>query len=481
MAAENIKIHESLIGSEECETVYLKEDEINDFLAKYLKENPDADVEHRFVNPGPADYTQNIEVRWLRPDTPPEAPPIIIREEAPIQATEQPPLKIVELPRNQPASPPPVIIREAPPSFTSGPSDPKVIYVPSQKSSFTERLEAKGEQKLSDVLKEVRSEKQNFKNSQTKLDIKSNDTNNLDSSIIWAKFDESIRQYEEQYRRQQTDYLKTTYTTTDSQLFKNQNEQQMMQNLLEEEEKRLKALKDLQLEEKRKHALRIQKLEELKQQEILRQQEFEEITRQELLKHQQKIEEQFKKSLRIEERKPEITNMSIQKQLYEEKLRKQIEEKKNFKQQQKYSEAAAYYTSLSQTELKQAEQVNNKHQFTGYENIMDQLRRQNQYEQSVLKKNLEEDQQKSKQQQQQQQQTHIIPITVVNKTERTKSTSSITAPPLNGSYTKLYEAGFYDYYSTTKSTQEKGSFNDLASNLLTKPPSNNNLIGLRVS
>ena len=66
---EKITISESLIGSEECETIYLKEDEINEFLEKYLKENPDSDVEHRFIKPDvkPEEYVQDVQVRWLRP------------------------------------------------------------------------------------------------------------------------------------------------------------------------------------------------------------------------------------------------------------------------------------------------------------------------------------------------------------------------------------------------------------------------------
>ena len=66
---EKMPISESLIGTEECETIYLKEEEINAFLEKYLKENPDSDVEHRFIKPDvkPEEYVQDVQVRWLRP------------------------------------------------------------------------------------------------------------------------------------------------------------------------------------------------------------------------------------------------------------------------------------------------------------------------------------------------------------------------------------------------------------------------------
>lgn len=77
--SEMLKREGIIAPNEQLETIYLAEDEIEQFMAKYLRENPGTEVETRYINPPPIELTQNIEVRWLRPETP-EIPPIIIKE-----------------------------------------------------------------------------------------------------------------------------------------------------------------------------------------------------------------------------------------------------------------------------------------------------------------------------------------------------------------------------------------------------------------
>lgn len=461
---EKITISESLIGSEECETIYLKEDEINEFLEKYLKQNPGSDVEHRFIKPDvkPEEYVQDVQVRWLRPVTPPEASPIIIREGSPVQAPEEPPLRIVELPKKQPASPPPLIIREAPPSLKPTTADPKVIYVPSQKVSHNERFEMKSEQNKSSESKATTSE-----------------SHSSQSGVLnWSNFEESIRKFEELQKLQEKEtltkkiYSENSHTTS----LKSEYEQQK-QNLFEEEERRLKAIRLLQIDEERQHKIRLEKIEELRRQELARQKKFEDITRQELARHEKQLEESLKK-VHIEEqvtvkKQPEIINMSIHQQLYEEKLRKQeeLKRKQDFlqQQQQKYSEAASYYQSLSQSE------VNKNQQYMGYENLKDQLKRQDTYEQSEIKRKLEEEQLKFRKaehsKQQQQHQAHVIPVTLIEKTKST-SNSNIAAPIISTSSHEIAKSSYdyYDYYASSKSSKD----NVIESS--TKYPSNSNLV-----
>ena len=117
-----------LQNNEQFETVYLNEDEIEKFMEKYLAENPDAEIETRFISQPPVELTQTVEVKWLRPETP-EIPPIIIREVDPQSAPEQQTIKIVE--RRDPCEDmrrePPMVIREKPP-FVVLP-EPKIAYV----------------------------------------------------------------------------------------------------------------------------------------------------------------------------------------------------------------------------------------------------------------------------------------------------------------------------------------------------------------
>ena len=163
--------------------------------------------------------------------------------------------------------------------------------------------------------------------------------------------------------------------------------------------------------------------------------------------------------------------MSIHQQLYEEKLRKQQEQKRKedferSQQQQKYTEAASYYQSLSQSEI-------NK-QYIGHNNVTDQLKRKDYYEQSEIKKKLEEDQLKFKQAEifRQQQQAHVIPVTLIEKT-KSISNSNIAAPIISSSSHEIAKSSYdyYDYYASAKSSKD----NIIESS--TKYPSNSNLIG----
>jgi hypothetical protein len=354
-----------------------------------------------------------------------------------VQAPEEPPLRIVELPKKQPASPPPLIIREAPPSLKPTSTDPKVIYVPSQKVSHSERFEMKSEQN---------------KSSANKTTLESHSTQS--GVLNWSNFEESIRKFEELQKLQEKETLTKTTYSENSQItsFKSENEQQK-QNLFEEE-RRLKAIRLLQIDEERQHKIRLEKIEELKKQELARQKKFEDITRQELARHEKQLEESLKK-IHIEEqvtvkKQPEIINMSIHQQLYEEKLKKQeeLKRKQDFlqQQQQKYTEAVSYYQSLSQSES------NKTQQYMGHENLKDQLKRQDTYEQSEIKRKLEEEQlkfRKAEHSKHQQQQAHVIPVTLVEKT-RSTSNSNIAAPIISTSSHEIAKSSYdyYDYYAS---------------------------------
>ncbi len=377
-----------------------------------------------------------------------------------MQAPEEPPLRIIELPKKQPASPPPLIIREAPPSLKPVPIDPKVIYVPSQKLSHNERYEMKSEQNKSSENKTTTSE-----------------SHSSQSGVLnWSNFEESIRKFEELQKLQEKETLtKKTYSeNSQTTSLKSENEQQK-QNLFEEEERRLKAIRLLQIDEERQHKIRLEKIEELRKQELARQKKFEDITRQELARHEKQLEESLKK-IHIEEqvtvkKQPEIINMSIHQQLYEEKLKKQeeLKRKQDFlqQQQQKYTEAASYYQSLSQSE------VNKTQQYMGHENLKDQLKRQDTYEQSEIKRKLEEEQLKFRKAEhsKQQQQAHVIPVTLVEKT-RSTSNSNIAAPIISTSSHEIAKSSYdyYDYYASSKSSKD----NIIESS--TKYPSSSNLV-----
>lgn len=119
---------EGIIGKdEEVETIYLAEEEIEKFMQNYLKENPGTEIETRYINQPPIELTQDIEVRWLRPETP-EIPPIIIKE-VDIVEKEQPPIRIVQKPKceQEEIKCDPIIIREKPPLLAI--PEPKFAYV----------------------------------------------------------------------------------------------------------------------------------------------------------------------------------------------------------------------------------------------------------------------------------------------------------------------------------------------------------------
>jgi len=116
--------------NENFETVYLGEDEIEKFMEKYLKENPGTEIETRYINHSPVEVTQDIEVRWLRPETP-EIPPIIIKEVNVVDMNEPPPtIRIVQRaakPFVDEEKKEPVIIREKPKLLPA--IEPKIIFV----------------------------------------------------------------------------------------------------------------------------------------------------------------------------------------------------------------------------------------------------------------------------------------------------------------------------------------------------------------
>lgn len=113
--------------NEQFETVYLAEDEIEKFMEKYLKENPGTEIETRYINHSPVEVTQDIEVRWLRPETP-EIPPIIIKEVDVVDNEPPTTIRIVQKAKQLPEDKrEPVIIREKPKLLPT--VEPKIIYV----------------------------------------------------------------------------------------------------------------------------------------------------------------------------------------------------------------------------------------------------------------------------------------------------------------------------------------------------------------
>lgn len=134
---KKLEISESLAGSTDCETIYLPEEEIQAYIEKYMKENPNIEIETRYVNPPKVEYTQEIQVRWLRPETPNELPPIIIRE---VEPEPEKPLRIVEIPKKKEPEEEskPIVIREKPPVINTNP-EAQYIYV--QKKENTQQLQ----------------------------------------------------------------------------------------------------------------------------------------------------------------------------------------------------------------------------------------------------------------------------------------------------------------------------------------------------
>ena len=130
-ATDSYLKNEGIINTDEqFETIYLAEDEIEKFMEKYLLENPDTEIETRYLNQPPVEVIQDIEVRWLRPETP-EIPPIIIKEivESPHHHRVEPTIRIVQTRKEGPEEKPqePTIIREKPPIIPI--PEPKFAYV----------------------------------------------------------------------------------------------------------------------------------------------------------------------------------------------------------------------------------------------------------------------------------------------------------------------------------------------------------------
>ena len=117
--------------NEQFETIYLAEDEIEKFMEKYMLENPDTEIETRYIDQPPVEVVQDIEVRWLRPETP-EIPPIIIKEIIDNTPQAEPPtIRIVQTSRKESSNEnqhvEPLIIRERPPILPI--PEPKFAYV----------------------------------------------------------------------------------------------------------------------------------------------------------------------------------------------------------------------------------------------------------------------------------------------------------------------------------------------------------------
>lgn len=64
---------EGILQDENYETIYMTEEETNKFMEKYMAENPEVEIETRYVKPiEPWLMKQEIQVTWLVPDEPVE-------------------------------------------------------------------------------------------------------------------------------------------------------------------------------------------------------------------------------------------------------------------------------------------------------------------------------------------------------------------------------------------------------------------------
>lgn len=170
MTSDDYLKTQGLIGhNEQYETLYLAEEEIEKFMANYLKENPGTEIETRYINHPPIQMTQNIEVRWLRPETP-EIPPIIIKEIDTVEP-ELPPIRIVEKRKEKEENVEPVIIREKPPFIVI--PEPKIAYVQNlaKKDVKQDKQETKFEGRPIKI-EHVRSESQGSFNHSTSTNTK---------------------------------------------------------------------------------------------------------------------------------------------------------------------------------------------------------------------------------------------------------------------------------------------------------------------
>lgn len=111
--------------------VYLNDEEIDKFMENYLRENPDVEIETRYLRRSPVEFVQEYQVRWLQPETP-DIPPIVIKAEEYEPENEQPPIRIIEKRREEnnaesTESTEPVVYREQPPHMRI--VEPKLIII----------------------------------------------------------------------------------------------------------------------------------------------------------------------------------------------------------------------------------------------------------------------------------------------------------------------------------------------------------------
>jgi hypothetical protein len=189
-----------LNANENFETIYLNEDEIDVFMKRYINDNPDAEIETRYINPPvqPIELTQRIEVKWLRPPTP-EIPPIIIKEVCE-RGKELPPLRIVEQRRTKcpEEASEPIVIRERPPVLAFCEPSPNIAYVQHVVKKEIKKEDQQQEESKEDVdhpikIEHVRSESQLIDNNNN------NNNNNISANQNEAhfSFEQEIEDYEE--------------------------------------------------------------------------------------------------------------------------------------------------------------------------------------------------------------------------------------------------------------------------------------------
>ena len=81
-----------------------------------LNDDPNPEIVTKTLNQ-PIEYTQDIQVKYLRPPTPPAPGELIIRQESSAVQLPHAPPQIIRQHAPRPATPEPLIIREAPPDI----------------------------------------------------------------------------------------------------------------------------------------------------------------------------------------------------------------------------------------------------------------------------------------------------------------------------------------------------------------------------
>lgn len=79
-----------------------------------INEDTNAEIIHK-TSAQPVEYTQEIQVRYLRPPTPPVPGELIIKQESSVQQLPPAPPQIIRQHAPRPITPEPLVIREAPP------------------------------------------------------------------------------------------------------------------------------------------------------------------------------------------------------------------------------------------------------------------------------------------------------------------------------------------------------------------------------